>query len=548
MSDDRQLMDDMAKALGEKEDILEVAEMENVGLMQGLKSVDVDPNIRANTQFLTWLDQNDVWVKQESAWGRAPHPLVISSQTEDNGESCGRGLLARESMTDGELMMTIPMNLCLTKNVAIEKLGSRLVTDDMDEYIAIALLLMTEKNKGQQSLWKPYFDVLPDAADVYPAFIWTDEELSLLEGSPTFAAAQSLKNKLVNEFSLLEERIFGRNRDAFPREDYSFDLFQWAFVMLFSRAARLTSKLEGEELALVPYADMMNHNPYSNTYIDAQRSGIAFVSKTEEVAVYADRPYKKFEQVFINYGEKGNADLLLLYGFALERNPFNSVDISVGLSKDDPLYVQKKRYLDRSGRGASSVRFPLQGNRYPSELVDFLRLLLVESEDLGLQPLEQVDFNEPLSPSLERRVLTTMVGVCESYLDQYPQTVEDDEKLMGDRGMFSVFSRQQRMAIKLRASEKRILKLTIRAIKEELVKLPSKVKVASDGSEVVQAAGRSFDQVNAASRVDKAKMPMDFVDMKGQISGARGVGDDEEANRPAAGMRAAERRRARRGK
>jgi histone-lysine N-methyltransferase SETD3 len=42
------------------------------------------------------------------------------------------------------------------------------------------------------------------------------------------------------------------------------------------------------------------------------------------VAVYADRNYKKFEQVFINYGEKGNADLLLLYGFALDRNPFDA--------------------------------------------------------------------------------------------------------------------------------------------------------------------------------------------------------------------------------
>jgi hypothetical protein len=94
--------------------------------------------------------------------------------------------------------------------------------------------------------------------------------------------------------------------------------------MLLSRAARLSSKTTGEELALVPYADLMNHNPYSNTYIDAQRSGMPFLSRKEEVALYADRSYKKFEQVFINYGEKGNGDLLLLYGFALDRNPFDS--------------------------------------------------------------------------------------------------------------------------------------------------------------------------------------------------------------------------------
>lgn len=53
----------------------------------------------------------------------------------------------------------------------------------------------------------------------------------------------------------------------------------------------------GETLALVPYADLMNHNPYSTTYIDAQRAGMPLISRKEEVAVYADRTYKKFEQV-----------------------------------------------------------------------------------------------------------------------------------------------------------------------------------------------------------------------------------------------------------
>lgn len=66
----------------------------------------------------------------------------------------------------------------------------------------------------------------------------------------------------------------------------------------------------------------------------------------------------------------------------------SSVDISVGLSREDPLYSQKLKYLEKSGRGATSVRFPLQRNRYPSELVDFLRLLLVEPEDLGMQVCE----------------------------------------------------------------------------------------------------------------------------------------------------------------
>jgi histone-lysine N-methyltransferase SETD3 len=346
-------------------------------------------------------------------------------------------------MAEGELMMTIPLDLCLTRAQAQVTFGKDVVDDEMDEYISISLLLMSEKLKGSNSRWKPYFDVLPDAAEVFPSYIWSDGDLEMLRGSPVFAASKSLRSKLEREYELLERTTFNRYPNLFPKAKFTFELFLWSFVMLFSRAARLSSKVNGEELALVPYADLMNHNAYSNTYIDAQRSGMPLISRNEEVALYSDRSYKKFEQVFINYGEKSNADLLLLYGFALERNPFNSVDISVGLSKEDPMYEKKRKFLDSSGRGAESVRFPLQASRYPSELVDFLRLLLVEAEDLGMTTLERMDFNEPISPSLERRVLQGLVGICESYLEKYPTTVGEDDLLIKDKNNFSLLSRQQ---------------------------------------------------------------------------------------------------------
>eukprot|EP01040_Poterioochromonas_malhamensis_P005499 gene5499-5905_t len=281
--------------------------------------------------------------------------------------------------------------------------------------------------------------------------------------------------------------------------------------MLFSRAARLSSKQGGEELALVPYADLMNHNPYSNTYIDAQKSGMPLFSRKEEVAVYADRSYKKFEQIFINYGDKGNGDLLLLYGFALDRNPFDSVDITIGLSKEDPLYDQKKKYLEKSGKDVLAARFPLQRDRYPSELVDFLRLLLVEAEDLAMQSIDSLNFNEPITPSIERRVLTTIIEICESYLIRYPSSLEEDEILIADRKLFQLLTRQQRMAVKLRVSEKRILKQTIKAIQEEIDKLP---KIVIDGKEIM-AAGRSFDSLKS-STVRKPKTLEDVVERRGQ--------------------------------
>lgn len=68
------------------------------------------------------------------------------------------------------------------------------------------------------------------------------------------------------------------------------------FVCLwFDRAIRLGGLSTGEAVALVPYADLFNHNPFANSYIDARQTGL--FSKTDEVAVFADRSYKKMEQV-----------------------------------------------------------------------------------------------------------------------------------------------------------------------------------------------------------------------------------------------------------
>ena len=129
--------------------------------------------------------------------------------------------------------------------------------------------------------------------------------------------------------------------------------------MLFSRAIRLRSATGGETLALVPYADLITHSPYSAAYVDARKGERPLPwaeREDDDVILYADRAYKKFEQLYISYGQKSNAELLLLYGFALDRNPFNSVALSVGVSSDDPLYEAKAVRVAAGRTAAATVR------------------------------------------------------------------------------------------------------------------------------------------------------------------------------------------------
>jgi hypothetical protein len=109
-----------------------------------------------------------VWVFDNSDWGQAPHSLAVAVDTvdENENEKAGRGMIANKEIKEGDELFHIPLELLLTNQRAREEFGADIVTDDMSEHIAIALLLIGETAKGEASFWKPYLDVLPTLEEV----------------------------------------------------------------------------------------------------------------------------------------------------------------------------------------------------------------------------------------------------------------------------------------------------------------------------------------------------------------------------------------------
>lgn len=452
-----------------------------------------DPKIAANSRLLKWLEEEgEVYLADASTWGEAPHPMAISVSTvdESTNESTGRGLLARRNVNEGDELLSIPMSLCLTVESSRKKFGESVIPRGMNDYLAIALQLIYERYvEGEKSFYKPYLDVLPEVDEVNPTFAWDEDDLDFLAGSPVVAATLSLRAKLQREYEALlsdpNEGLCVKYPDKFPVEAFSYENWEWAFVMLFSRAIRLRNLKEGEALALVPYADLINHSPFSGAYVDAREVGDwLFKDGTEEVILYADRGYRKMEQIYISYGPKSNADLLLLYGFALERNPFNSVDVTVSIQAkkqtsqantddddddtyNDPLADEKLEFLERVGR-KDTVDFPCYADRYPTEMLEYLRLMQMTPDDTRGKPLSAFDYSRTISAANEAAVLTSIVTAVKSQLTKYPTTEEEDAQLIQDKAMFRLFNYNQRMAIRHRRNEKRLLKRTIAALERQI--------------------------------------------------------------------------------
>jgi histone-lysine N-methyltransferase SETD3 len=483
-------------------------ELKLKGLLSG--GAKTDPKLSQNANLVSWLESNGVYLSEQSSWGEAPHPLAISVETKDEitNESSGRGLLARRDINEGDELLKIPLELCLTKSAARKALGKDAISPGMNEYLAIACLLIHQKFiMASKSTFKAYMDILPNVDEVNPTFTWNDEDLAFLEGSPVVAATQSLQMKLRREYDALlggEQGLIRRFPDRFPSEHFTYENWLWAFVNLFSRAIRLRNLRQGEILAMVPYADLINHSPFSQAYIDARESGDwLFKNGEEEVILYADRRYRRFEQVYISYGPKSNAELLLLYGFAVERNPFNSVDVTVSIAPRtasfvkelnddsmpvDPLAEEKVAFLETVGRGRT-VDFPCYADRYPIEMLEYLRLMQLTPEDTRGTPLSEFDYTRTISAANEAAVLSSVIYAVKRQLNKYPQSEEEDAALIKDKSLFRLLSYNQRMAVRHRRNEKRLLKRTIAALEKQVM------QQGLDSDNLLRAGGSTLGQV-----------------------------------------------------
>ena len=462
-------------------------EMKMKGLLGPNKGMG-NPKLNANSRLIAWLEsEGGVYLSESSTWGEAPHPMAISTETVDEitNESSGRGLLARRSVNDGDELLKIPLDLCITRKSARKALGKDALQDGINEYLAIACQLIHEKYVlGEKSFYAAYIGVLPEVEEVNPTFTWKDEELDFLQGSPVVAATKSLQMKLKREYDDLlggEGGLIEKFPGRFPKEHFTYENWVWAFTMLFSRAIRLRNLKVGERLAMVPYADLINHSAFSQAFIDARESGDwLFKDGNEEVILYADRGYRQMEQVYISYGQKSNAELLLLYGFALERNPYNSVDVTVSIAprtasvaaanegiEEDPLAQQKIDFLAAVGRD-QTVDFPCYADRYPVEMLEYLRLMMMTEEDTRGKDLAEFDFTRTISPANEAAVLKAVVEAVNYQFDLYPQSEEDDANIIRDKGLFRLLTYNQRMAVRHRRNEKRLLKRTLAALEKQI--------------------------------------------------------------------------------
>ncbi|VAI69276.1 hypothetical protein VPH35_120468 [Triticum aestivum] len=298
--------------------------------------------------------------------------------------ACGRkgfgvyATAADAGAADG-VVMAVPLDLAVTPMRVLQDplVGARcralFEEGGVDDRLLVMLFLMAERLRPS-SLWKPYLDVLPST---FGSSVWfSDEELAEVEGTTLHRATvmqrESLQKLFDDKVKGLVEELLHVDESGSSIE-VRFEDFLWANSIFWTRALNIplphsyvfpgsldeqqnrtgevlgassltnqqetditTKNCSGEEIpefcntesiwveGLVPGIDFCNHNvkALATWEVDSVGNLTGIPASMYLMLVQAGKSsVETGTEIYINYGNKGNEELLYLYGFVVDNNP-----------------------------------------------------------------------------------------------------------------------------------------------------------------------------------------------------------------------------------
>ncbi|CAD8077509.1 unnamed protein product [Paramecium sonneborni] len=379
------------------------------------------------------------WLKS----GQAHFPKIkIECYAEDY-----RGVNARKPINSKEVILFVPKSHMITLEMAKETpVAKKIIQYRLDllspKHSFLSTFLLQEKSK-QDSFWKPYLDVLPKQYSSFPIF-FNDNDLQWLKGSPFL---KQVKDKIID----LKKDYSDICQIAPEFLQYSFDEFCWARMTASSRIFGINIKGVKTD-AFVPLADMLNHKRPKLTswcYSDEKQG---FIIETDE-------NIEKGQMIFDSYGSKCNSRFLLNYGFVVEDNNANEVNVQVDPDGPFTLISFKEALIKETLQLPKSFRLVIDPEDVNIlDFMSYIRFLLIKDENELLNLLGKNSYFKPTKISFvgiqnELDMWNLIENICVHALNKYPTTLEQDNEIL----KICELTINQRNCLILRIGEKKIL-------------------------------------------------------------------------------------------
>ncbi|KAK7256733.1 hypothetical protein RIF29_30191 [Crotalaria pallida] len=278
-----------------------------------------------------------------------------------------------------EVLLVVPLDLAITPMRVLQDplLGPEcremFEEGDVDDRFLMMLLLTVERLR-KNSLWKPYLDMLPTS---FRNSLWfSDDELQELRGTALYRATELQKKSLLSLYETKVKALVKKllTLDGDFETEVCFEDFLWANSVFWSRALNIplprsyvfpeiqvhdccipdsksfntsangednekrsqvkksdnqtkemtSNATQGDTVwveGLVPGIDFCNHDlkPIATWEVDGTGLTTGVPSSMYLISA-AQSPLQIDQEISISYGNKGNEELLYLYGFVIDDN------------------------------------------------------------------------------------------------------------------------------------------------------------------------------------------------------------------------------------
>lgn len=451
-------------------------------------------------RFLQWLQVNKVELR--------------GCNIKYCGQNKGFGVFSSNDVSDGVLLV-VPLDLAITPMRVLQdpligpECRSMFEEGEVDDRFLMILFLMLERLRNNSS-WKPYLDMLPTT---FGNPLWfTDDELLELKGTTLYRATELQRKRLL---SLYEDKVKGLVQkllilDGDLESEVCFEDFLWANSVFWTRALNIPlprsyvfpqvqedqdsqsslnidsgvshsdisagdltdrkdeerSKVPGVDgqfnetvwvEGLVPGIDFCNHDLKAVATWEVDGTGMTTGVPHSMYLLSAEKtPFQMEKEITISYGNKGNEELLYLYGFVIDNNPDEYLmvhypveaiqNVPFSDSKMQLLEAQKaemrcllpKRLLahgffpagttsnDDNGKGKADKicsfswsgqrRMPSYANKlvFPEEFLTMLRTIAMQEDELfkASSFLEELVGSEGVRQPTDTEVRTAVWEAC----------------------------------------------------------------------------------------------------------------------------------------
>ncbi|KAH3667237.1 hypothetical protein OGAPHI_002886 [Ogataea philodendri] len=303
-------------------------------------------------------------------------------------------LAGKKSLHDP--LISIPKAIFFTPDLAASYFKTR-VSKNEYSFLLLAKLKFDPEDTildgvNLTAKFRPYLNILPGIGhEIGVPYFWSQKEQELLRGTDAFIILNRRHEQVYNDWQRTTSALFPLDKlgSKFDSPDptkeikdwKSFHAYLWAYSIYLSRAFPyfMVDKKETDlnKGFLLPIVDLLNHENGHTVKWGFEDDHFEFYS--------LDKTLSQGDEIFNNYGDKANIDLLLTYGFVLDKNPHDTTSITLKVPESTILDARNYGITLPENSSTEGINFEISvDNSLPHCLVQFFAFLYkLSSENEG---------------------------------------------------------------------------------------------------------------------------------------------------------------------